>query len=164
MNKVEELYNLYYTKVYSYVLVISKDKNVTEEITQSTFFKSIRCINQFRGDCDISTWLCSIAKNLYFDYIKKQKKIVGINENMADDENILCYLCDKEQAFSIHRILHNLEDPYKEVFTLRVFGELSFIEIGRLFEKTDNWARVTYYRAKLKIQDEMGDKVGKSKL
>lgn len=157
MNTIEELYNLYYAKVYSYILVISKDKNIAEEITQSTFYKSIKSVHVFKGESDISTWLCSIAKNLYFDLVKKQNRISALNENIPVDESIENSLCNKDQAFSIHRILHNMNDPYKEVFMLRVFGELSFIQIGQLFGKTDNWARVTYYRAKLKIQDELGD-------
>lgn len=157
MNTIEELYNLYYAKVYSYILAISKDKNVAEEITQNTFYKSMKSVRAFKGESDISTWLCSIAKNLYIDLVKKEKRMTALNENLTVDESAENSLCNKDQAFSIHRILHNMDDPYKEVFMLRVFGELSFLQIGHLFGKTDNWARVTYYRAKSRIQNELGD-------
>ena len=62
---------------------------------------------------------------------------------------------DKEQAIAIHKLLHKLEEPYKEVFHLRTFGELSFKEIGEVFGKTESWSRVTYYRAKMKIIENL---------
>lgn len=155
MNTIEELYNLYFAKIYSYVLMLSHDEHIAEEITQQTFFKSIRSIKSFQGECEISTWLCTIAKNLYFDYIKKQKRHTEIEHDLSDPSNMEVCLCDKEQAFLIHQVLHGIEEPYREVFTLRIFGELSFSQIGKIFNKTDNWARVTYYRAKTKIQERM---------
>lgn len=157
MSTLEELYKLYYIKVYSYILNISKDPNVAEEITQNTFFKSMKSIHKFKGESDVSTWLCAIAKNLYFDLVKKQKRFTVLSENTITDISIENSLCNKDQAFAIHKILHNMDDPYKEVFMLRVFSELSFIQIGQLFAKTDNWARVTYFRAKSKIQNELED-------
>jgi RNA polymerase sigma-70 factor (ECF subfamily) len=160
VNTIEELYNLYYARVFSYILALCKDHNVAEEITQNTFYKSLKSLNSFKGNSDISTWLCTIAKNLYYDLVKKQTRITVLNECISVEEHMENSLCDKDEAFLIHRVLHNLDEPYKEVFMLRVFGELSFTQIGKLFNKTDNWARVTYYRAKSKIQVEMEDNNG----
>lgn len=116
----------------------------------------MRSINKFRGDCDIRVWLCQIAKNCYYSYLKKHPDAVNIEEV----ENIELSQCEvsvedrltsKENVIQIHSALHSLNEPYKEVFMLRVFGELSFKEIGRIFRKTENWACVTYHRAKDKI-------------
>ncbi len=131
---------------------------VAEEITQETFFKALKSIDKFDGKCKLYVWLCQIAKNTYFSYSTKQKKILSTTDktqeysDAIDIENLLVV---KERAIEIHKILHELEEPYKEVFTLRVFGELSFLQIGNLFMKTESWARVTYHRAKKKIKERL---------
>ena len=101
-------------------------------------------------------WLCQIAKNTYFTHYQKSKRYFSIEEHVL--ESTECFeqvLLDRESAFEIHKVLHKLDEPYKEVFSLRVFGELSFQQIGLLFNKTESWARVTYHRAKLKIQEDI---------
>ena len=99
-------------------------------------------------------WLCQIAKNTYFTYAGKQAKAAG-GQELSSGETMEEKLLTKETAFEIHKLLHNLPEPYKEVFSLRVFGELSFSQIGELFGKTESWARVTYHRARLKIKEEL---------
>jgi RNA polymerase sigma-70 factor (ECF subfamily) len=115
-------------------------------------------IGSYRGDCAIKTWLCTIARNLWLDHLKKAE-----NRNLPldavpdapDEANLEARLSDKMQALEIHRMLHRLEEPYREIFSLRIFAELSFKEIGAVFGKTENWARVTYHRARLKLRERM---------
>ena len=156
MTDFSEVYELYFKDVYKYALSLSRDAHVAEEITQETFFKALKNIDSFRGQCKLYVWLCQIAKNTYFTY-------AGKRENAYDDEpaptagedGLEEKLLQSETAFEIHRALHRLEDPYKEVFSLRVLGQLSFRQIGELFGKTESWARVTFHRAKIKIKEEL---------
>ena len=156
----EKLYNSYYMQVYSYVVSLTKNRGLAEEITQNTFYKAISANSQFKGKSDELTWLCSIAKNLYYDEMRNRQHIVDMNEigDLPTDENVERAVADSDMAFRIHLILHCLDEPYKEVFQLRVFGELSFTQIATIFGKTETWARVTYHRAKLKIQERMDEK------
>ena len=158
MDKVEELYKDYFHDVYLYIRSLSADEHLAEDITQETFFRAMKSVDSFRGDCDIRVWLCQIAKNLLFTHSKKSSRSTGedIPETLPDSKpSIEDLVADGEQSMEIHRVLHTLSEPYKEVFTLRVFGELSFREIGTIFGKTENWARVTYHRARLKLQERM---------
>lgn len=157
MSEFSEIYKLYFDDVYKYVLTLSKNELIAEEITQETFFKALKNIDKFNGSCKLYVWLCQIAKNTYFSMYKKQSN----NKNLVDNKesnDLEKELINKEKAFDIHKILHHMQEPHKEVFTLRTFGELPFNKIGQLFGKTDSWARVTYHRAKLKIQEELNKK------
>ncbi len=158
MDKVEELYKDYFHDVYLYIRSLSADEHLAEDITQETFFKALKSVNSFRGDCDIRVWLCQIAKNLLFTHSKKSGRFTGeeVPETVADtNTSIEDMVADGEQSMAIHRVLHTLSEPYKEVFTLRIFGELSFRQIGEIFGKTESWARVSFHRAKLKIIEEL---------
>ena len=157
---IEELYRTYFDIVYRYIRSISQDGSLAEEVTQETFFKALEKIDQFRGDCDVRVWLCQIAKNTLYDHLKKQKKPLLGDEKLekaesAGGELLEEKLAQRSQAMEIHKVLHRLSEPYKEVFSLRTFGELNFREIGMLFGKSENWARVTYYRARVKIREEL---------
>lgn len=151
----EKLYQVYYMKVYSFVLNLCKDKDLAEEITQKTFYKTMVTKNKHRKEASEYSWLCSIAKNLFLDEVRKKQKIGEWVEEPADQIDIEKNLVEEDTTFMLHQILHDLEEPYKEVFQLRVFGELSFAKIGVIFGKTENWARVTYHRSRLKIQERM---------
>lgn len=150
---MEQLYRTYYMEVYSFVMTLVKDASLTEEITQETFFKAMK--SKFRGESGEFTWLCAIAKNLCADHFRKQSKRGELPEDAPSHESVPKAVEDKLMTLQIHQVLHQMEEPYKEVFSLRVFGELSFAQIGQIFEKTENWARVTYHRARLKIQDKL---------
>jgi len=151
-----DIYEKYFRDVYLFILTMSKSADVAEEITQATFFKALKEYKNFKGDKYMKSWLCQIAKNLYVDQMRK-KKIFSLDEvkEAAAFTDIEESMIDKNDAISIYKILHCLEEPYKEVFTLRVLGELSFKEIADIFNKNDSWARVTYYRARIKIQELM---------
>ena len=150
---IEELYRTYFDIVYRYIRSISQDGALAEEVTQEKR-------DQFRGDCDVRVWLCQIAKNTLYDHLKKQKKQLLGDEKLEEAESdggelLEEKLVQRSQAMEIHKVLHRLSEPYKEVFSLRTFGELKFSEIGMLFGKSENWARVTYYRARVKIREEL---------
>ena len=155
---IEKLYQEYFSVVYKYILSLSRDSLTAEEITQETFFKAMKKIGSFRGDCSIRVWLCQIAKNLYYDQLKKQSRFEELpeeyGESTASPENDMIRATDRKM---INKILHSLKEPYKEVFTLRTYGELSFSEIAELFQKTTSWARVTYHRAGIMIKEEMNN-------
>lgn len=156
----EEIYRTYFNDVFVYIRKLSGDENIAEEITSQTFFKALSSINKFRGECDVRVWLCQIAKNCYFTYLKKNSK----TENIDDIQvlNIQDFTCDineiisnKEQSKRIQTVLHTIPEPYKEVFMWRVFAELNFKEIGQIFDKSDNWACVTYHRARNMIKEKL---------
>lgn len=154
---MEELYNRYFSVVYKYLLSLSQDKHIAEELTQEAFFKALQKINDFRGQCDIRVWLCQIGKNAYYDYLRKNKRLVFMEEENghADVRNVELDYEKKETIRRLHEILHELKEPYKEVFSLRTFGELPFREISSLFGKSESWAKMTYLRAKRKIWEAM---------
>ena len=155
----EKLYKTHYMRVFSYVMTISGDQTTAEEITQETFFRAFSKRSEFRGEANEATWLCAIAKNLFLDEKRRQGKLDAMPEDIRDPgKSIEQTAVDKDSSFRIHLALHAREEPYREIFELRVFGELSFREIGVIFHKTENWARVTYHRARLKLQERMEER------
>ena len=162
VTEFEKIYSTYFNDVFRYIRRLSNNEHIAEEITADTFFKALRSIDSFRGECDIRVWLCTIARNCYFSYSKKQGRL----ENMEDvdalnvpgtAESIEEQLVRREDAMRIQRVLHDIPEPYKEVFMWRVYAELSFKQIGQIFNKSENWACVTYHRAKSKIRDRLED-------
>lgn len=157
MTDFQAVYDRYFRDVYRYILSLCQNEFLAEEITQETFYKALENLDKFDGRCKLSVWLCQIAKNTYISQCRKEKQ----RDHDANTDSIQSRDCleerifDGETAFAIHKALHGLEEPYKEVFSLRVLGELSYRQIGDLFGKTDTWARVTYHRAKLKIKEEL---------
>ena len=158
----EKLYNAYYMQVYSYAITLTKNLEQAEEITQNTFFKALSSKAMYQGKANELTWLCSIAKNLHFDELRRKQRVAVLAENLGVPSNVDIEqaVTDSDMAFRIHLVLHKLEEPYKEVFQLRIFGELSFSQIAAIFGKTESWARVTYHRARLKIQERMEEQHG----
>lgn len=154
MQEFEEIYRLYFYKVYGFLMKLSGNFHTADELTQETFLKAIISIDKFRGECEISTWLCRIARNEYLNYISKRdnkNSSVEFESELYSSEDIENECVDREYAMNIRKVLHVLDEPYKEVFTLRTMGELKFSEIGEIFGKSEVWARVTYFRAKEKI-------------
>ena len=156
----EEIYAKYFNDVYRFLLRLSGNKDIAEEITSETFFKAMKSIDSFRGDCELSVWLCQIAKNNYYTYLKKNKQIVSSDnpESTTAEEStpdIAEIVTDSDSAWHIKKVLHSISEPYKEVFMWRVFAEMSFEQIGKLFGKNANWACVTYHRAKKMIIERL---------
>ena len=164
---IEKLYREYFTPVYRYTLSLVHDPDMAEEITQETFFRALKKINDYRGEASLKVWLCQIARNLSFDSLKRQSKTTALtkHDDESDDYELPAgsesdpeeQLLRKQTAMKIHRILHDLKEPYKEVFQLRTFGDLSFADIGELFGKSESWARVTYYRSRMMIKEELDE-------
>ena len=153
MTDFERLYRENFSRVYGFLLRLCRDEVLAEELAQETFFKALRAVGKFDGRCRVDVWLCQIAKNAYFSHCRRQKKNAAPPEDMESPLRVEDALMDREQAARLHERLHAMDEPYKEVFMLRVFGELDYAQIARLFGKTESWARVTYHRAKLKLID-----------
>ena len=143
---------------------MSSNDDIAEEITQETFYKAFKGIRKFHGECKLKTWLCQIAKNTYRSYLKKQKhvaneeltEVIARRDSSYRQESLEDTVIQRDEALSIYRLIRLLEEPYKEVFILRTLNQLSFQEIGQIYERKEGWARVTYHRAKLKIQEMLG--------
>ncbi|MDD2234528.1 MAG: RNA polymerase sigma factor [Desulfitobacteriaceae bacterium] len=154
----EQIYQLYFKDVFLYLRSLSVNTDIAEEVTQETFTKALKGIDDFDGTKDIRAWLFTIAKNTYYTYYKRQKIYADKEppDNVPTSQELFTErIVDKESAFLVHRFLHGMKEPYKEVFSLRVFGELSFKKMALLFGKTPSWARVTFYRAKKQIVSYM---------
>ena len=156
MQNIEEIYKEYFETIYKYLFCLTKNGDISEELTQETFFKAVQKIDTFKGECKISVWLCQIAKNLWFDYYKKNKKIASsaidlLNVEVLDttEERVIA---NQEKVFLYQR-MQKLEPKTREVIYLRITGELSFKEIGTILNKTENWARVTFYRGKNQLKE-----------
>jgi len=151
-----QIYRQYFDPVYRYALSLTLDEHQAEEITQETFFKALESIDKFRAESSVKTWLCAIARNLFLSERRKRKPLSL--EELADrrddaagpEERAIA----RSESLQLHKRLHALPDPYKEVFALRVFAQLSFREIGDLFGKSENWACVVFHRARAKINDK----------
>ncbi|MCL2003585.1 MAG: sigma-70 family RNA polymerase sigma factor [Oscillospiraceae bacterium] len=149
----DELYNAYAKDVYRYVYSLCQNRQTAEDVTSETFLNAIKAIDRFKGGCNIRVWLCQIAKNTCRNTAKRNKFTAGMPAEPPSGDNFELRLLNRTQAFEIHKTLRLLDEPYKEVFSLRVFAELSFADIGELFKKSESWARVTYHRAKNKIRE-----------
>ena len=161
MTDFEEIYSLYFKDVYLYIRRLSGDENIAEEITADTFYKALRSIDKFRGDCDMRVWLCQIAKNSYYTYIKKNSKVDHIDENLyelQDKSNFIDEVVKHDEARIIKEILHKVDEPYKEVFMLHIFAQVPLVENSRIFGKSESWARVTFYRAKSLIIQKLKER------
>ena len=163
MTAFEELYHTYFNDVYLYILRLSGDEHIAEEITSDTFFRAMRAMDHFRGDCDVRVWLCQIAKNCYHTYLKKQSRMESLDtepwQNVSDGAECLSdRIADRDEAMRIQKILHEIPEPYKEVFMWRVYAEMSFKEIASIFGKTENWACVVYHRARKMITQRLEEK------
>ncbi len=151
-----KLYDACYMRVFSFTMTLAGDRSLAEEITQETFFRAFAKQEAFRGEADELTWLCAIARNLFLDEKRRQAKNGEAPADAPDPaKGVEQQVADRDSSFRIHLALHSMEEPYREVFELRVFGELSFREVGDIFGKTENWARVTYHRARLKLRERM---------
>ena len=160
MTDFEQLYSTYFNDVYLYILRLSGKEHIAEEITSDTFFKAMKSIDSFRGDCEVRVWLCQIAKNCYYSYVKKHGRTDTVDDSVLQEipdlaPSVAEEYAGRDEAERIQRILHDVGEPYKEVFMWRVYAELSFKQIAQIFGKTENWACVTYHRARKKIIDRL---------
>lgn len=162
---MDEIYKKYSKKVYLYLYSLTRDKELSEELMQDTFYSAIKYIDNFRGECNISVWLCQIAKNKWIDELKKQKRLktLSIEENDVNFENILIdnqlenEVIYNEEKISLYKRIHKLDELTREVIYLRIKADLSFKDIGNILDKSEQWARITFYRGKIKLKEEYKD-------
>ena len=162
----EDIYREYFRDVYLFLRSLSANADIAEEVAQQAFEKALGAIDRFDGRSDVRAWLFTIARNTYYSHLRAGKKLSPLppgDVNAAAD-SFVGRMADEETAFAAHRLLHDMREPYKEVFMLRVFGELSFERIGSLFGKSAAWARVTYFRARRMLAGQMEAEYEKDKL
>lgn len=154
MVSIEDMYADHVKKVYYFLYSYTGNADLSEEITQETFVRAIKSINRYNGKCKMSVWLCQIAKHILFQnyYKKKKENNIELGYSMQltieSPENIIITTENKKE---IYKSIQMLDGLTKEVVYLRLTGELSFKEIGEILDKTENWARVTFFRGKSKI-------------
>lgn len=156
---MDELYNEYFQTVFKYLFCLTHDTDLSEELTQETFYQAIKTYGNFRGDCKVSVWLCQIAKHLWYKEYSKIKRNVSdpiyeISDSLESREQVENIILTNESKFELFQKLQTLDEKTREVMYLRLTGELSFKEIGEILNKNETWARVTFYRAKQKLVKE----------
>jgi len=155
LRDIETVYNEYFKDVYYYALSLAKNRETAEDITSETFFKAMNSLSAFKGKSDIRVWLCSIAKNSYFSYLRRYKLESEISKPIPDSgyEDIQIRIEEAELEENLRVQIDKLNSPYREVLLLRVYRELSFKRIAEIMKKTENWACVTFHRAKNKLKE-----------
>ena len=154
---IEEIYKEHGQLVYKYLLCLSHNESIAEELTQETFYIAIKKINSFQGKCKVSVWSCQIAKFLWYGYVKKLKQTINIDtiENIANEVSIEEIIIGNEEKEEMFKNMMKLDNNSKAVMYLRVRGELSFKEIGIILNKSENWAKNIFYRGKNKLKEEI---------
>ena len=157
--QLEALYTAYFLDIYRYALALSGDKAIAEDIAAETFLRALEALDDFRGDTHIRIWLCQIAKNLWYSRLRKDKRITFTDNDLPEDiePEPVDLVVNRETAQHIQRLFDALPEPQRSVFSLRVFGQLSFKQIADAYAKTENWACVTYHRARRKIREQLED-------
>ena len=156
MQDIEQIYEEYFETVNKYLFCLTHNNDISEELTQETFYKAVKKIDTYKGNCKMSVWLCQIAKNLWYNELKKNKRMDLKNaeelEYLKSDENLENDYILKEDKINLYKKIQTLDEQTREVIYLRITGELSFKEIGDILNKTETWARVTFYRGKQKLK------------
>lgn len=156
MQDIEKIYKENFETVNKYLFCLTKNWDLAEELTEETFYRAVEKIGKFKGESKISTWLCQIAKNLYYDVLRKNKKIVNTEYNLLElevEESTEEKVILNDEKITLYKNLQKLDEKTREVIYLKITGELSFKEIGEILNKTENWARVTFYRGKQKLKE-----------
>jgi len=155
MQNMDEIYEECFETVYKYLFCLTHNSDISEELTQETFYRAVKKIDTYNGKCKISVWLCQIAKHLWYNQCRKNKRIVDTDEtfDIEDPQNLEEQIIAGEEKVSLYKKMQNLDEKTREVMYLRITGELSFKEIGEILGKTENWARVTFYRGKSKLKE-----------
>lgn len=155
MESIEQVYRAYFTDVYRYCLKLTGDASKAEELTSGAFFRAMQKLDSFRGECELRVWLCEIAKNLWLSERRKDRSAPMPDDLLSAEPSPESAAIRKDDAERAAAAVHALKEPYKEVFLLRVYGEMPFEQIGKLFGKTANWACVTFHRARTRVKTEL---------
>lgn len=154
MLDMDAIYREYVDSVFRFLMTLFREESTAEELTQETFYQAVKSADRYDGTCKVSTWLCQIAKHLWYQELDKRKRKNASTleeETLSDEKSLEDHICVKEEKMDLFKRVHILDEISKEVVLLRVTGAFSFREIGEIFGKNENWARVTFYRAKQKI-------------
>lgn len=158
MQDIEKIYEEYFETVNKYLFCLTRDDNLAEELTQETFYRAVKKIDTYKGDCKMSVWLCQIAKNLWYDYCRRKKILTNSEKKEILDHKYINSTEEKiianEEKVELYKRMQQLDEKTREVIYLRITGELSFKEIGNILNKTENWARVTFYRGKNQLKED----------
>lgn len=157
MNDIEKAYTQHAKDVYRYLLSLSHDEDLAEELTQETFFRAMRTIGSYDGSCKLSVWLCQIGRHLWYQWLEKhsKRKQVELTDEIPGEDSPEKAVLLRMDKTALYQAVHRLPEPMREVVHMRLTGEFSFAEIGGILGKSENWARVTFYRAKKKMMEEM---------
>lgn len=155
MESMDEIYRSYADTVYRYLLAQTRSEDLAEELTQETFVQAIRCIGKYDGSCKLSTWLCAIAKNQWMVWLRRHPPTAALEDAEPQNNSAEDVVLEKTEHLELLKRLHACPEPYREVLYLRVYGSLSFAQIGEIMGKTENWARVTFYRGKERLRKEL---------
>ena len=157
MQDIEKIYKEYFKTVNKYLFCLTHSNDISEELTQETFCKAVQKIDTYKGECKMSVWLCQIAKNLWYDQCRKNKKNLKTEESelleVQDLNSLEDQIISNDEKITLYRKMQKLDEKTREVMYLRITGELTFKEIGVILNKTENWARVTFYRGKNKLKE-----------
>lgn len=153
---LEEIYKNHANSVYRYLLSLTHDADVAEELTEETFYRAVYSINTYDGSCQIRVWLCQIAKHIWYQELAKKTK--QTHEELHEDIPSPSRSPEEAVLFHGHKMdlykaIHQLSEPMREVVHMRISGEFSFAEIGEILGQSENWARVNFYRAKQKLME-----------
>ena len=158
MESLEEIYQKHAQTVYAYLLSRTRNGDLAEELTQETFFQAVRNIGTFQGNSSMTTWLCGIARNLLRRHMRESSKTQPLEEieSAAGTDGPEEELCVQWENLEVLKLLHKLKEPVREVMYLRLIGNLNFGQIGEIMGKSENWARVNFYRGKEIVRREAG--------
>ncbi len=166
---MEELYQDNSRIVYRFLLSLSHNANLAEDLMQETFLKAYQSLDGYDGSCKVSTWLCQIARHLYYQHLagRKHEVLAGDGKESSGRDTVEDMAASKSSMKSsgqasptedavIHRIellqvlkqMQKLPEQMRQVIYLRAAADLSFREIGEVLGRSENWARVNFYRGK----------------
>ena len=157
MQDLDAIYRQHANTVFRFLMAKTGSADLSEELTQETFFQAVSSIQRYDGSCQISTWLCGIAKNVLLAHYKKERhENVSLEEipepSVSSAEDTVLNDANQEIVLTV---IHKLPEPGREIMYLRLLGGLSFKQIGGIFAQSDTWARVMYYRAKQSVVKEL---------
>lgn len=157
MEQFEQIYDKYYRKLYLFLLKLSGNPVLSEELTQETLYKAFLHIDQYEGRSSLSTWLYKIAKNSWLAEMDKRKRLVELEETWEFDSgvNLEEDILNRQMREWMRREIMSLPEPYTSVCMLRIYAELPYAEIAAEFGKSESWAKVTYFRGKTMLTERM---------
>lgn len=159
MSAFQKAYEEYAKPVYRFLLSLAGNEDLAEELLQETFYQAFQHIDRFEGRCNLYTWLCQIGKNAWVKECRRNKRYSDISWDEltlpANGPSLEEQAISRDEYRMVHKIIQQLVDPYRDVFILHAIGGVKLKEIACIYGKTESWARVTYFRAKQQIMQEV---------